>query len=336
MKRTTPYGFFVFMILFIFTLSFIADCQSEELKLQKLTENLYVVFGDGANVAFLVTEEGVLVVDTPIYPYQSKIMIDKIHQITDRPIKYLVYTHYHADHTNGAQGFPESTIVIAHENTSKNMRNKSLPYRIIPYPSDIPELEQEVEKLRKEKSPKLKEVEKELQRARKQLKETQQLKLILPEKTFQKRLDIEMSGKKVILLYMGNGHTDCDVLVYFPSEKAIHMGDLLFHNMIPSIIHEAGGNTENWITILEKVAAMDVEIVIPGHGEIADKQGLLFQAEFFKDLRAEVKKYVDKEASLEQTKEMLKLPKYENTRGYDKNLAENITVAYHEMTNKNK
>jgi glyoxylase-like metal-dependent hydrolase (beta-lactamase superfamily II) len=324
------------MILFIFTLSFTADCESEELKLQKLTDSLYVVFGGGGNVAIFITEDGIVMVDAKLYPYQSKEIIAKIRPITDKPIKYLIYTHFHADHTNGAQALPKSTIIISHENTYKNMRNKDLPYRIITSTPRIEELEQKLEKQRKEKSPELTETEKEIKQAKKIIEDLKRLKLIFPDITFKSKAVIELGGKKVILLYMGNAHTDCDAMVYFPTEKAIHMGDLLFHNMIPSIIHEAGGNTENWIKILEKVADMDVEIVIPGHGEIADKQGLLFQAEFFKDLRAEVKKYVDKGASLEEIKEKLKLPKYENTRGYDNNLTENITVAYHEMTKKNK
>jgi cyclase len=334
MKRTKAYEFIVFMMLFIFTISFTADCESEELKLQKLTDSLYVIFGGGGNVAIFITEDGIVMVDAKLYPYQSKEIIAKIRRITDKPIKYLIYTHFHADHTNGAQSLPKSTLIISHENTYKNMKNKDLPYRITTSVPRIEELEQKLEKQRKEKSPELAETEKEIKQAKKIIEDLKQLKLIFPAITFKNKAVIELGGKKAILLYMGNAHTDCDAMVYFPTEKAIHMGDLLFHNMIPSIIPEAGGSSENWIKILEKIAEMDVKHVIPGHGELADKKGLRAQAEFFRDLRSEVKKFIQKGMSLEETKEMLTLSKYENTPGYESNLLQNIEVAYKEMSEK--
>ena len=111
---------------------------------------------------------------------------------------------------------------------------------------------------------------------------------------------------------------------------------MLFPNFIPSVIPEAGGDSENWINILKKVAEMDVEKVIPGHGELTDKNGLLAQAEYWKNLRAEVKKYIKQGASLEETKKKLKLPKYEKMGYYDRFFPINVEAVYKEITAKKK
>lgn len=329
-----------FALCFMLFLSFAADIQSQELQLQKITSHLYMVSGGGGNVAFLVTEEGVLVIDAKTYPYQAEELLAKIKEITDKPIKYLIFTHYHADHTWGAQSLPAAKVTVSHINTRKNMEKFGLPqieeYTTKIFPQQIKELEQKIEKLEAEKSPKLEEAEKELAQTKKQFEEFKQLKLVLPDLTFKKKAVMHICCQKVKLLYMGNGHTDGDTIVYFPDEKAIHMGDLLFIDMIPYIDRDAGSNTENWIKILNKVAEMDVEKVIPGHGEITDNKGLLAQIEYLKTLRAEVEKFIKQGASLKETKEKLKLPKYEKMGYYERFFPINVEAVYKEMTEKEK
>ncbi|MCD6452594.1 MAG: MBL fold metallo-hydrolase [Acidobacteria bacterium] len=327
-----------FSVAFFILLLFSPAGRGEELTLERVSANLYLIYGGGGNVAFLVTEEGVLVVDSKTFPYQGEEVVAKIRQVTKKPIRYLIFTHYHGDHIQGAQSFPESAVVISHINTLRNIERFSLPgleRAKKRYGEELKKVEQKVKELREEKSPKLKEAEKELELIQRRLKEYQRLRLVSPEVVFERKMIIRFGGEDVELLYSGCGHTDGDILVYFPKEKAIHMGDLLFNNIIPYIDRRASSDTENWIKILEKVMTMDgVEKVIPGHGKLTDKKGLIAQADYLKDLRAEVKKYIERGASLEETKEKLKLPKYEKMEGYTRRLSANVEAVYKEMTKK--
>jgi cyclase len=329
---------FMPFLLFILLLSFTIECPAEELTLEKITDNLYMIMGGGGNVAFLVTEEGVLVVDSKTFPYQGEEVVDKIRQVTDKEIKYLIYTHYHGDHVQGGQSFPQSALFVAHANTAKNMETLGLS-RIksgkTRYQEQLNKIEKKVETLRAEKSPKLKQAEEELSLVRARAKVYERLQLVFPEMTFHKKSVIYLGGNKVKLIYLGGGHTNGDILVYFPQEKVIHMGDLLFNNIVPYIDRSAGSDTGNWINILKKVAEMEkVEKVIPGHGELTDKKGLLALADYLSDLRAEVKGYIEQGATLEEIKKKISLPKYQKMEGYSRRLSANVEAVYEELTAK--
>jgi cyclase len=330
----------VFLLFFSFILLWPRYSQTQELKLHKITDSLYMISGLGGNVAFLVTEEGVLVVDSGTMPEHGKEITAEIEKITDKPIKYLIYTHYHGDHTHGAQGLPSNITTISHINTRENLEKLDMPRMKEAITNTIPQqikiLEENVEKLIAEKSPDLEKAEKKLQQTKEQFEEYKKIKLLFPNITFKKKSIIYLGNQEIKLLYLGCGHTNGDVLVYFPQEKVIHMGDLFFQNMIPYIDYDAGSSTENWIKILQKVMEMDVEQAIPGHGEITAKNGLSAQIQYLKDLRAEVEKYIKQGATLEEIKEKFSLPKYEKMGLYNELIPVDIEAVYREMTEKEK
>lgn len=301
------------ILLLMLALAFTVNSQSEEMNLQKVTENLYMISNPIAgNVAFLVTEEGVLCVDAKYFPYQGEKVVEIIRQITDRPIKYLVYTHYHGDHTQGAQSFPGSTVIIAHQNTLKQMQQEGAA-RIekdiaVYFPRQVTDLEEKAAKLKAEQSPELEETEKELELRRFQIKDYQRLKLVLPEITFEEQAFIYLGGHKVELIFLGEGHTEGDILVYFPDEKAIEMGDLLgypgeeeertrsldvfkrLEKMEPAQKENILLGIENHIRTLEKAVTLDFEKAIPGHGKLTDKRGAINHLAFSRKLLNELKK----------------------------------------------
>lgn len=315
MQSLKLYLSLVITIFLLFFISLIGNCLNEEFKLEKVTEHLYVISSDlGGNTAFLITEEGVVVVDAKYFPYQGEQIVSKIREVTDKPIRYLIYTHYHGDHTQGAQAFPPSTLIIAHINTYKNMKTDGLPRiekdKSIYFPEQLKALEEKVEKLKAEQSPELQKATEELELKRFQIKDYERLKLIYPHITFVEKASIHLGGQKIELLYMGSAHTDGDILVYFPSEKAIHMGDILswpgeeeekiksldiiryLERMKTEQIKHIIKSMENEIKILEKAAETDFEKAIPGHGKITDKNGVRTQIEYAKKLLIEVKKLI--------------------------------------------
>ena len=335
MKHLKTYLLLILGLSIIFV--FCSKQKSEEdAQLQQVTENLYAIFGMGGNVAFLVTDEGVLVVDSGTYPSSGKELVEKIGQVTDKKIKYLVITHYHGDHTQGAQYFPSEAVVISHANTRKNLEKLQIP-RIEAalgggFDKRLKAAEEKVEKLKSEENPELEKAMEDLESLKNHIQEYRNLRLILPETILTSDTTIHLGGHDVELLHKGRGHTDGDLIVYFPQEKAVHMGDLLFHRMIPYIETEAGSDTENWIRILEHVAKMDVEKVIPGHGEITDRNGLLAKAEYLKTLRGEVGRLIKEGASLDETIGKIDLSGFHDFEGYAGRLGQNVGAVYEELS----
>ncbi len=313
MKRRYPGMPFPLMLFLILTSSFAVDSQREEMNLQKVTENLYMISDAIAgNVAFLVTEEGILCVDAKYFPYQGEKVVEIIRRTTDRPIKYLVYTHWHSDHTRGAQSFPASTAIIAHQISLKHMEEEG-PARIerdktITFPGQLKALEEKVAKLQTEQSPGLEEAEKDLALKRFQVKDCQRLRLVLPDITFEQRAALYLGGHKVELIFLGKGHTEGDILVHFTDQKTVQFGDLVGYpgeeeertksldlvgrlgKMEPAQRAAMLQSVDDHIRVLEKAAAMDFEKAIPGHGKITDKNGVINHLAYTKKLLADLKK----------------------------------------------
>ncbi len=284
----------------------------EDLNLLPVTESLYVITGAGCNVVVFVTEEGVLVVDSGEKPNMAAKLLAKIRDISGRPIRYLVVTHCH--HIVGAEGFLPSAIVLSHANSRDNipLYRKTL---VELFEKNIRELEQKAAQLDKGNNQELEKARMELELRVKQRESIKQQEEVLPQLTFDGKTTIYLGGKTVDLSYLGPGHTNGDVLVYFPEEKVIAVGDLLYTNgWVPRLDGEAGASVDNWLKIFQKVEAMDVDKIIPGHGEVVDKEGFIrasrVASEYLADLKAEVEKLVSQGSSLEEIKAKLKLPKY--------------------------
>ena len=109
-----------FSLLILFALSFTL-AQNEGAQVTQVTDRLYVISGLGGNVGFIITNEGVLVVDAGNSLSDAKTILQTIKEKTDKPIKYLVLTHYHGDHTNGMQAFPPEVISIGQKNIIANL-----------------------------------------------------------------------------------------------------------------------------------------------------------------------------------------------------------------------
>jgi glyoxylase-like metal-dependent hydrolase (beta-lactamase superfamily II) len=109
------------------------------------------------------------------------------------------------------------------------------------------------------------------------------------------------------------------------------MGDMLFYKRHPYIDWKAGSNTENWIASLERVSGWDVEVVIPGHGELTDKSGLTWKVEYLSDLRAEVGEAIKAGQTLKEAKESVKMEKYSDLP-WAYMLDAGVEAVYNELT----
>jgi len=306
------------------------------LKVSTVQENLYLITGMqwDVNVTCLVTGEGVLVVDSGNDPAEGRWVVEKIKEKTDKPIKYVVLTHYHFDHSLGLLGFPGDVTVIAHSNCAQNISQfgeKEFKWLIEKdLPGQIEESRQKIEKLKKENNPDVKKEEEALKKLTQTLEELRKKQLICPGITFEKKLTLTMGNEKIEIIYPGPAHTNGNSLIYIPGRKVIIMGDMLFYGYIPYIHWQAGSDTQHWIDCLDKLSSWDIEKVIPGHGEVTDKSAFEQMKLYLVDLRKSVKEAMDKGLSLEEMTKSIKMENYQHLKFYEF-VPSNIEAVYHEM-----
>ena len=322
------------VLLILATLFTTSRCETE-IEVTKVADDLYFLTGVVCNVAFLVTDEGVLVVDSGSAPSHGDAIMAEIGKLTDKPVRYLIFTHYHWDHVCGASRFPEEVTVISHENLPENQKEFNEPrlkeLKEAEYPKRIQEAEDKLASLKGAGEEELDEASKVLEKAKADFDEAKQIEFVYPSRTFSDAMTITFGGHEVRLIYPGPAHTSGNTIVHFVDLKTVHMGDMLFYMRHPYIDWKAGSNTENWIASLERVAGWDVEVVIPGHGELTDKSGLAWKVGYLRDLRAEVGDAVKKGQSLEDAKESVKMEKYSGMP-WTYMLDAGVEAVYNELT----
>ncbi|MBI4680401.1 MAG: MBL fold metallo-hydrolase [Nitrospirae bacterium] len=196
----------------------------------------------GANAGIIIDRDGIVVIDTLVSAKEAKRFIKDIKAITKKPIKYVVNTHYHLDHTFGNSEFAKlGAVIISDTNDSKNLKTRG-----------------EIA-LKNAKDYGLSEQD---------MKGT---KIAYPALTFNDRMEIDLGDQKIEMIFIGHSHTDGSILVYLPEKKILFAGDILFTNYHPFI---ADGNIEEWVKALDYIMTMDVEKIIPGHGPISSKQDI--------------------------------------------------------------
>jgi len=238
--------------------------------IQKIRDNLYFISGGdtndrstwtGGNVAVLVAERGVVVVDTMLAKSGNGIL-ERIRTVTDKPVTTIINTHTHFDHTGSNTEFPATVEFVAHENTRANMaRQKCEP----------------VTNCDAFKGPNAK---------------------YLPKRTFKDKLSL-LSGKDQIdLYYFGRGHTSGDTFVVFPAARTMHTGDMYPRSQMPFIdVANSGGSAVEFNQTLQNAlkTIKNVETVIGGHTPSPVtwndfKTYTDFYADFFSAARTSMKK----------------------------------------------
>ena len=207
--------------------------------MEKVTDNLYVIMGNGGNVAAMPTSEGVLLVDDK-FALDAPEILAKVKSISDKPIRYILNTHQHPDHTGGNETFmAASAEIIIHKNARANMLAAKMPG--------------------------------------------------LPRITYADESQVFLGGKEVQAHHLGRGHTNGDAVIYFPSERVLHTGDLFVNGGAPFIDYSAGGTIVEWDKTIERALQLDFDIVIPGHGPVAKKADLVKWVQTIAALRAHAK-----------------------------------------------
>jgi glyoxylase-like metal-dependent hydrolase (beta-lactamase superfamily II) len=206
----------------------------------------------GSNAGFVVGDDSVLVIDSFLYPDATRALVAEIHRLTPKPIRYVVNTHYHADHTGGDQVFRDAgATIIAHRNVRAWVRTENIHLfgdRI------TPELKARIEALP------------------------------LPDVTTTTGLTIWLGSRKVVVKTV-LGHTGGDLTVFVPDAKVLFTGDLLWRKIPPNLID---GSVKEWAATDADFAAMPDAahmVFVPGHGDVADLKDVRDFRRYLLDLR---------------------------------------------------
>ncbi len=264
----------------------------------QVAPNLYFNYDfAGSNSAVLITDEGILVVDTRMHPDDAELLLAEIRERSDAPIRWVINSQFHGDHYMGNSVFArEGATIIAHRDTQTVILER-FDYEVATRPFD--------------------------QRGQDRTK----VELVLPDILFDSRMTLDLGGYTVELIYLGAGQNEGDTLVHFPHARALHTGGV-FHNRSWANTSYTPSVTE-WIQVLRAMKTIDVDIYLPPHGPVATEQDLDDFTEFIGLLHAGVREAVDGGVSLEAMLRENPFPQYSNWRGYERR--ERNLTALHEL-----
>src|SRR5664280_343668 len=207
------------------------DFSKVQIKVTKVAGTVYMLEGAGGNIGVSVGEDGVVIVDDQFAPLAPKIR-EALKGITDKPIKFVLNTHFHGDHTGGNAQFSSEAPIIAQENVRKRLKEGGVVAGSEAKPAP---------------------------------------KEALPVITFNDRATVHLNGEDIRAIHFPHGHTDGDSVIFFPQSNVVHMGDDFVTYDFPFVDVRSGGSVSGMIAGVEKVLSMtppDAKI-IPGHGPLA-------------------------------------------------------------------
>ena len=245
----------------------IADDSFDNIEIQtiKAADGIYMLTGKGGNIGLSVGTDGVFLIDDQFAPLTKKINT-AIAPLSDKPVKFVLNTHWHPDHTGGNENLGSSgTVIVAHDNVRKrlsvdnfielfNMQSSALA------PAGLPVI------------------------------------------TFNDAVTFHFNDEEILVTHVMKAHTDGDAIVHFKRANVIHAGDTYFSGMYPFIDTAHGGSNGGYLKAIDQVLALadDKTVIIPGHGSISNKQELTAYRDMLKTVIDRIRAMVEENASLEQ------------------------------------
>jgi cyclase len=253
------------------------------------------------NTAIIEDDEGVMVVDTHSKPSAARVIVGMLRELTPKPVRYVVNTHFHWDHWHGNEVYPAAypnAEIVTNQITREAMVRKGLK-RIQDHVRTVPA---EVAKLRADLAAAVPAqraaLERDLKLAEAYLTEVTALKPALPTLAFEQTMKVYRRDREIHLLYLGRAHTEGDVFVYLPKEKIVITGDAL----IGWTPYMGDGYPEDWAATLDRLAQLDFTHIIMGHGDVADRAWLRTFRGYVHDMVEAVRREAATGATLDEVK----------------------------------
>lgn len=267
-----------------------------------------------SNAAIIETDDGLIVVDSHSKPSAARVVVEKLRDLTPKPVRYVINTHFHWDHWHGNEVYPAAypgVEVITSDITREAMLRKGLK-RIQDHVRSVPA---EIVRLRANLAAatdpdRRAELASNLRQAEAYLAEVSGLKPALPTMTFENTMRIFRRDREIHLLHLGRAHTEGDIFIYLPKEKVVVTGDCVI-DWTPFM---GDGYPEDWARTLARLEQLDFTHMLMGHGEPAGKDWLRVFRGYIEDLVEAVRREAAAGASLDEVKQRvpdLLAPKYE-------------------------
>jgi glyoxylase-like metal-dependent hydrolase (beta-lactamase superfamily II) len=246
------------------------DFSKVEIKVSKVAGNVYMLQGGGGNIGVSVGDDGVVIVDDDYMPMAEKITA-ALKGITDKPLRFIINTHYHFDHAGGNSALRPTGGIIAHDNVRKRLQTGGAAGNGGSVKFDSPAAPAQA----------------------------------LPIITFERDVTVHLNGEDIQAMHFPRGHTDGDSVVFFPKSNVVHMGDDFVTYGFPFIDLQGGGSVAGLIdaceSVIKKLPA-DVK-VIPGHGPVSTVEDIKRFVSMLKETRMVAQKAIKAGKTLEQLKQ---------------------------------
>lgn len=236
-----------------------------QVRAQQLAPGLHVLFGAGGNIGVSSGPDGTFIVDDQFAPLTPKI-VAAIRLITDKPVKFVVNTHMHGDHTGGNENFGNAgAVIVAQDNVRKRMSTGQFIAAMNTQQPAAPHA-------------------------------------ALPVITFTDGVTFHVNGDSIAITHVSPAHTDGDAIVYFMKANVVHMGDVFNNTGLPFIDLSSGGSVNGVITAADMVYAMTnaQTRIVPGHGQVTDRNRLKAWRDAIYAVRGRVQKEVRAGKTVEQ------------------------------------
>lgn len=270
----------------------------QDITTQDLGGGFYMLLGPGGNIGVSVGDDGVFVIDDKFSRFADQI-VGQIRAITDAPIRYVINTHYHGDHS-GANAEMKDTgaVVVAHENVRKRM---GISFENKAFDSTVKATDEK----------------------------------LWPDLTYSENATFHFNGQTVHAIHTPSAHTDGDSILYFEEANILHMGDNFFFGLFPYIDVDGGGSLSGMIASHNKALELvnDETKIIPGHGPLAVKADLIKTRDMLKTVEKRVNEEIARGATLENILEKDILADYAEYSSFiDKDLM--VKISHRSLTQK--
>lgn len=285
--------------------------EDEEIIADKISDEVLVIKGGGANVTAISTDNGLVVVDTFTTPASARVARKLIEEFSSQPIRYVINTHFHADHSYGNQVFSDA-VIIGYKNYVKYATARYGEDRLASIEEAIRELQQQLKTVDPD-TDESKMLTEAIEIRQKLLIDSKGFVLTEPAISLCGSATIHLGGKTFKILHYGCAHTDTDLTIFVPEVKLLVTGDIFWDTWTP-YIDPVESDPQNWIDTLDKLLTLDgkVQHIVPGHGNVREFEALRVQRDYLDELLCAVSSARDRDLSLEQAKAEIAMEKYDD------------------------